>query len=575
VRIPRFPIGAVLPGATAQLQLQLPLSHPQPHPHPLPPSHEPHWDDRLVALADTRTGTTPRLRVVSAAAGRARIRAGMSVDEARAMCTDLEILQWNEATVNDAITRATAAFVAASPQVTPAADAPGTWWIGANGFSASGGELALAHTLLALARRWSPHARVAIADSCVAARAATWQQRPPRRTRGGARPAKDIACTIIPPGECAAWLAPAPLGLVPMDDELREALVALGLRTVGAFAALAIDDVERRWGPTGLAAWRLSNGIDPRRPGLTRLDVPRTASADLGSSTTSTEPILFLVRAALDRLVDDLVADGRAAAAVAITLTLDDRRGAMPDAPAHTVTREARPAQPLARATPLFERCRALLEQWTLTAPVCAVAVSIPATAPLSGEQGDLLSSGGWHDPAAAESAFARLRAELGTDAIVRPMARDEHRPEHAGAWVPVEDAAALPMPDERTPVAQRRRRGGRTANASDAADLPDTADTTDAMHTTGVSHDALTPALRLLETPEPVDVECTDNQAPHVVRWRSRRLHITHARGPERLTGDWWKDRYARDYWRCEDADGELLLYRERGCWFVQGWYD
>ncbi|HET6679793.1 MAG TPA: hypothetical protein VFG84_01220 [Gemmatimonadaceae bacterium] len=549
----------MLPGAAAQLQL--PLSHPQPHPHPqpLPPSHEPHWDDRLVALADTRTGTTPRLRVVSAAAGRARIRSGMSVDEARAMCTDLEILQWNEATVNDAITRATAAFVAASPQVTPATGAPGTWWIGAGGFSASGGELALARTLLDLAQRWSPHARVAIADSCVAARAATWQQRPPLRTRGGPRPARDIACTIIPPGGCAAWLAPAPLGLVPMDDELREALVALGLRTVGAFAALAIDDVERRWGPTGLAAWRLSNGIDPRRPGLTRLDVPRTASADLGASTTSTEPILFLVRAALDRLVDDLVADGRAAAAVAITLTLDDRRGAMPDAPAHTVTREARPAQPLARATPLFERCRALLEQWTLTAPVCAVAVSIPATAPLSGEQGDLLSSGGWHDPAAAESAFARLRAELGTDAIVRPMARDEHRPEHAGAWIPVEDAAAPPVPHK----------------ADAAPPVPGTAGAGTTKHDPGMPSPALTPAFRLLETPEPVDVECTDNQAPHVVRWRSRRLHITHARGPERLTGDWWKDRYARDYWRCEDADGELLLYRERGCWFVQGWYD
>ncbi|MFP5379100.1 MAG: hypothetical protein ACLGHP_05020, partial [Vicinamibacteria bacterium] len=41
-------------------------------------------------------------------------------------------------------TRASAAFVQASPQVTPAAGSPGTWWIGASGLDALGGEAALA-----------------------------------------------------------------------------------------------------------------------------------------------------------------------------------------------------------------------------------------------------------------------------------------------------------------------------------------------------------------------------------------------------------------------------------------------
>ena len=45
-------------------------------------------------------------------------------------------------------------------------------------------------------------------------------------------------------------------------------------------------------------------------------------------------------------------------------------------------------------------------------------------------------------------------------------------------------------------------------------------------------------------------------------------------------LAGDWWKDRYVRDYWRCEDPDGEgtLMLYHDYSsgsAWFVQGWYD
>jgi hypothetical protein len=48
---------------------------------------------------------------------------------------------------------------------------------------------------------------------------------------------------------------------------------------------------------------------------------------------------------------------------------------------------------------------------------------------------------------------------------------------------------------------------------------------------------------------------------------------------GPERLSGDWWKDSYRRDYWRCEEAEQrmDLVLYRDRaaGDWFVQGWWE
>ena len=92
--------------------------------------------------------------------------------------------------------------------------------------------------------------------------------------------------------------------------------------------------------------------------------------------------------------------------------------------------------------------------------------------------------------------------------------------------------------------------------------------------------HDSPVPACsRQLETPEPVDVECANGQ-PRVLWWRGRRMRLEHPSGPERLAGDWWKDAYARDYWRCEDPDGEgtLVLYHDYSsgsAWFVQGWYD
>jgi len=438
----------------------------------------PHWDELPIVLLDGQ-----RVRAATSAAGRLRIKAGMTIAEARSRCAELRVASWEDETIARAVTRATAAFVQASPQVTPAAGSPGTWWIGASGLESLGGEAWLARQLLAIARRWHPAARVGIADSCVAARAATWAtpsggRRSPGTGRKsstrahdarmheahmqGARPTDadarataaagrstiaalpepgDPSAVIVPPGGCAPYLAPAPLGLVPMDDELRETLQALGVRTVGAFAALAAEDVERRWGALGVSAWHLARGDDLRRPVLARLDAPRAVATDLCPSVPSMEPILFLVRAALDRLVEELVHDGRAAAVVAITLALDDARGALPvPTRTHTVTREIRLPRALARAVPLLERCRALLETWTLQAPVCGVTVAVTATTPLQGAQGELLDPA-WRDPAAADAAFARLRSALGTGAVVRPVLHDTHRPEGAGAWEQVEDA--------------------------------------------------------------------------------------------------------------------------------------
>jgi protein ImuB len=328
-----------------------------------------------------------------------------------------------------------------------------------------------------------------------------------------------------------------------MDDELREALTALGLRTAGAFATLDPLEVERRWGADGLAAWRLAHGDDARRATLARTDDPRAITHELATAAPTMEPVLFLVRASLDHLVRTLAADGLAAAAVALTLTLDDGR---------TVTREARPARPVARAVPLFERCRALLDTWTVGSPVAAVEIRIAATAPSSAEQGDLLAPA-WRDPAAAEAALARLRSTLGAGTVVRPTLRDSHAPERAGGWEEVDQAArAVPMDVARA----RGTVGGRDAVSGAAALL----------------------AARLLESPEPIAITTDRRGTPLLMFWRGRRIALARAHGPERLSGEWWHaEPFARDYWRCEsDELGEdLLLYRDAGGWRLQGWYD
>jgi protein ImuB len=568
VRIPRFAIGALWRAAgidDGARQLALPLGG-----EAGVADAGPHWDERPLGLVEGQ-----RLRAVTAAAGRRRVRAGMTLAEARASCADLEPLAWDARVVEQAITQATAAFVLASPQVTPAASAPGVWWIGAGGLDGVGGERGLVRTLWRVATLWHPQPRIAVADSCVAARAATWAAEPEggvtvvRGKVGVPTGGRDDAVIgiIVPRGGCAAWLARAPLTLLPLDDELRTTLVALGLRTAGAFAALDPGEVERRWGAEGLFAWRLARGDDPRRPVLAQLEASREVAAELATPADSLEPVLFLVRAALERLTSTLAAEGRAVAALAITLTLDDHPArdardalgretrayddalpsGLPVTRMHTITREVRLPRPIARTAPLFERCRALLERFTLHAPVVGVRTSVTATAPAHGAQGDLLDAR-WRDPSAAEAAFDRLRAELGPDVVVRAAAGDAYRPEREGSWDDEERDA--------------------TPAASDPASRVPRPDSSDYA------------ALRLLEAPEAIDVECSADGVPCALAWRGRRITVLRAVGPERLSGDWWRDGYRRDYWRCAPEGGavagELLLYQDpRGAWHLQGWYD
>ncbi|MFL5579228.1 MAG: hypothetical protein ACJ8AO_02560, partial [Gemmatimonadaceae bacterium] len=194
VRIPRFPVGALVEaraagaaGAAAACPLggpwpdaegQLELLPPEPRAAgaagatPNDGAAAPHWDDRPLALAEPGDARE-RLRAVTAAAGRAGVRAGMTATEARARCAALEVLPWDAAAVERAVTQTTAALLVASPQVTPVAGAPGMWWVGAGGLAHVGGERALVRALVRIAGAWHPRARVAVADSCVAARAAT------------------------------------------------------------------------------------------------------------------------------------------------------------------------------------------------------------------------------------------------------------------------------------------------------------------------------------------------------------------------------------------------------------------
>ena len=468
----------------------------------------------------------------------------MALSEARALASDLRTLPWDPEHLARAALDVTTALLAASPRVAWAggmvrryAGTPvrpvgpggevGLWWLDAAGL---GDEAKLTEKLRCLAGGlgFGP-ARVGVADSAIAAHAATYG-----RTDAPTHRRTDAA-TVVPPGTDAAFLAPFPFTLLEIDDDLAETLRALGLATLGQLAALDADEVEARFGPEGLAAHRLARGLDTRGPSTPRDDALPVVACDLGSPVATAEPLLFVLKGTLASLGSTLRTKGLAAREVAIALTLDD--GTLAE-------KAVRPARPTSHEGALFDHCRAAVETWTLPEPVVALAVRAAATVTASGEQGDLLFPR-WADPAALEAAFERIRGSEGADAVATPLVRDGHLPRDAGGW-------------EAT-----RRTDARTHRRTDT--LPGSAAPEAA-------------ALRLLPEPAPARVRLSRTGIEafhHEGTWHD----VAAWSGPERLAPRWWvvgdgpQDRYT-----VRAADGSLwLLFSATNTrhWFVEGWWD
>jgi len=489
-------------------------------------------DPAAVAVAAVRG--KPRVTAASREAERRGIAAGMALAEAKVLAADLVALPWDEERIARAALEVTTALLAASPRVSwngahgrtdTRTHGEGVWWVDAAGL---GSEAKLADRLLAIASGlgFGP-ARAGIAGSAVAAYAATYGGRTGARTHGrtGVRP------RIVPPGGDAAYLAPFPVTLLDLGDDLAETLRGLGLTTLGQLAALDADEVDARFGPEGLAAHRLARGLDTRGPSTPRDDALPVVEVELGGSVATAEPLLFVLRGALATLGEALRARGLAARELALTLELDD---------GSTAVRAVRPARPTSHADVLFDHCRGALENWQLPEPATGLILRAALTAPAAGEQGDLLAPR-WADPAALAAAFDRIRGSEGPDAVAVPEACDAHLPADAGAW---------------------RAAVGGEAPARGAGRMP--AATGDA-------------ALRLLGAPVPVHVRL-GREGLAAFRYDDRWHDVTGWSGPERLAPRWWLGNgAARDYYATRTADGALwLLYRAAGGeWFLEGWVD
>lgn len=492
---------------------------------------DPELRGRPVAVSESAEPRAP-LVAVSPQAASAGIRAGQTIAEARALHAALVVRRIH----TEVASAASAALLDVADSFSPRVEcaAPGVAFLDLDGLAALfGDERYLAVSLRARIRRIGLDARVGIASTKAAALLAAEHE---------------DGVSIIPAGLEQERLAPLPVGLllgagpfvairrVDAPRDVAATLARWGIRTLGDLARLPAAGVGDRLGEAAVALRRAARGEDdePLSPRARPLRFEESLDAEYGIE--SFEPLSFLLRAALERLVARLEVRGHRAGDLALSLRLEN--GAREE-------RTVRVAAPTNEVKVLLALVRTSFEKRPPAGAVSAFRLAAVAERLRAIELGLFVPSG--PAPAELDATITRLAAITGPGRIGCAAVVDSHRPE---AFT-TESFVLRPTP---LPLAAQ-------------------------------SDSELSPlALRAYRPPAPLHVVC-DRGRPDFVQTAAGApatppIHgrVVTLAGPWRVQGEWWREPpLARDYYDAELSDGCVYrIYRDqRERWFADGVYD
>jgi protein ImuB len=484
--------------------------------------------DRVVTLtpAAAALGITPGMR-----------RGGVG-----AIAPDVLLLERDRKAEQDTLQDCALALLQYTPQVALGADDALLLDVGAS-LRLFHGPRALARRVAASLRALGVQARLGMAPTAMGA----WllAHRPARGPR-----------RILREDRLARYLDALPCALLPPARDQQDWLHDIGCRTLGDLRRLPRAGLGRRCGPLLLdavdAAYPPPAVALPREGDAQRQVDPHPAARPPGGGAQRqvgcydvyewiTPPLRFRRRyelmenlehtdgvyAVACKLVEQmsgwLTARQRAVSRLALSLEHERGRHARPPS-----VLELALAEPAWQPSHLLGLLRERLDRMTLQAPVIALILDAPETAPHAAPNATLFP-----EPAHAAEDRARLvdllTARLGRGRVLRPCAEADHRPEVANRWTAAHDSTPAPV----LPPAPLDR------------------------------------PIWLIEPPVPLRMH------------RNRPLYGTPLRllrGPERIESGWWDAQPAiRDYFVAEDEQAaRYWIYRERdqeaAHWYLQG---
>ncbi len=345
------------------------------------------------------------------------------------------------------------------------------------------------------------------------------------------------------PGDLAARLAPLPVEALRLDSDTVLLLRRLGLKTIGALAALPRLSLARRF--------RKAEG--PAANPLIRLDQALGRSEETVAPTERRDIPCARRRVAEPVLHTSILAPILAALAEELCARLETRqlglRRVRFDAfrvDGHVARIEAETATGTRDPGHILRLLDEKLETLDAGFGFDAFALVALADEPLENRQPGLAEEAREGIPLA--QLIDRLCARIGASHVRRPKPCASHIPERAIVWRPALADDATGAEEQSVPLHRR--------------------------------------PLRLLDRPEPIAVVyATPEGPPKRFRWRGALHDVARLEGPERIAPEWWRERSnarLRDYYRIEDEAGRRFwIYRHgladdgRGGspgWFLHG---
>jgi protein ImuB len=507
-------------------------------------------DAVAVVFANRVVACSPAARVEG-------VRRGLRRREAQGRCPDLVLV----AADPDRDARAFEPVAAAVATLSPRLEVlrPGTLALPTRGPSRYfGGDEALAGRAAALATEaldGRGSARSGVADGPFAALLAA---------RAGPE-----ATTVVPPGGSAAFLAPHPVATLELaldaeggttGRELAELLARLGVRTLGAVAALPAGAVLGRFGSLGARAARLTRGEDERPPDLRRPEPDLVVALELDPPAERVETAAFAARTLAAELGERLGRRGLACTAVAVEAETEH---------GEALSRRWRSEGGLSPAA-LADRVRWQLDGWLHgsaaarpTGGISLLRLVPDAVVPDEGRQLGFWGGATDADERAARG-VARLQGLLGPDAVTVPSPSGGRSPGERGRRVPahVVRLGAAAVAPSRAPAAGPWPGALPPPSPVVTHERPLPAAVVDAEgRPVGVTGRGLVSA-------EPQQVAVAGAPPAPVVAWA----------GPWPVDERWWDPASARRRARLQVVlpDGEAhLLGLEGGRWEVEATYD
>jgi protein ImuB len=366
---------------------------------------------------------------------------------------------------------------------------------------------------------------------------------------------------VIAPGATPDFLAPLSIRELhrPAEAQDRADLVdllrRLGLRTLGAFAAVPESDVAGRFGADAVLAHRLAAGREERPPTRRRPPPDLTVTENLDPPVDRVDAAAFVGRTLAERLHTALAAHGLACTRLGIhaaTATGEERE---------RVWRCAEPLTP----SGIADRVRWQLDGWLRDTRLSAGITTLTLT-PVEVIEGATLQLDLWRGEGRAEAderaarAMVHVQGLLGPDAVVTPVL--------GGGRDPAERVRYVSWGDERTPAARPDAPWPGVLPAPSPATVPRrplSATLTD--HT---GRPVSVTARDELTTP-PVRLSVNGRPPRQVLAWA----------GPWSADERWWTTPGRRSRLQIlleeseEDAQTALLLVLAAEKWTVEGIYD